>query len=176
MLRQPRIVALDTPVSARNALYARNCDQPAAYKSDLKRLARKAEYRFSTHLPPTMELSRNPSAFAIATNSRIGSGSRLQFTLVIRSRGHAGCLVGSRPVNCQALLRGESPLAFVARVGRGRFHQCLRPAVGQMGNRCWSFIKTECGSAGRAAEHRLHLQEHAMEVWVGQQLAPNCSM
>src|SRR2546422_4729851 len=39
-------------------------------------------------LPETIELRRNPSAFAIATNSRTDSGSRLQFTLFLFKQVH----------------------------------------------------------------------------------------
>src|SRR5436309_1956907 len=48
-----------------------------------------------------MELRRKPSAFAIATNSRIASGSRLQFTLFTSSPSqHLPAMLGGLTLPC----------------------------------------------------------------------------
>src|SRR5438132_8439162 len=126
-------------------------------------------------LPETIELRRNPSAFAIATNSRTASGSRLQFTLLrfnkftprhpsIERRLFSDRLVRSRPMNRQALLRSESSLTLGAGVGRTKLREGLRPAVCEMCDSRLSFIEAERGPAGCTTEHRLHLKEKAMNI------------
>src|SRR2546427_2220654 len=134
-------------------------------------------------LPETIELRRNPSALAIATNSRTASGSRLQFTLFLftkftpRHRRLRRWLpsdrfVRPRPVNRQALLRSESTLTLSARVGSTWFREGLRSAVREMRDRRLSLLEAKRGPARSAMEKRLHLEEDAMEIWVGHKWPP----